>query len=115
MTNLNKKTENAIVKILTDDIIYTRIEDALFRLHNAFNPSNSQDIDSKFTYEYSGYSTAFDILGIDKHDELAEILGIVTYEMKQASNESADVLASKIYHNWLNEIKNYFLTQKQVA
>ncbi len=104
--------EKIILQILTDDIIFTRIEYVMFKFHNVFAPDNSQDIDSEFTMKYGGYATAFDILGIDKHSKLGEILGELTYKMKDQSEERADILAQKIYSKWLDEIKNYFLTKK---
>ncbi len=120
--NLQKNAENGksvqstqekiILQILTDDIIFTKIEDVMFKFHNVFDPDNAEDPDGEFARKYNGYATAFEMLGIDLYGKLGEILGELTYNMKNESEERADILAQKIYAKWLDEIKNFFLIKK---
>jgi hypothetical protein len=104
----NEVVNTLIVNILKDDIIMHRIEDVMFRFHNAFHPEKREGVDSEWTWGFSGYNTALCLLQVDDEEDLCNILCEINFRMKNNSIENANILAEKIYFRWLVEIKNYY-------
>lgn len=113
MTNLNKKTENAIINIIADHVIYARFSDGIHTILNASKPDKTFNT---LETDYMGVNNALILLGVEDK-KLYSILEHSFYDTVCTLNELSESkkLAKTIYHNWLNEIKNYFLTKKQVA
>ncbi|WP_233881879.1 hypothetical protein [Tenacibaculum piscium] len=114
-TNLNKNQEQAtvIVKIITDHIVFTRIQDGMHSVLNCFNPDGEL---KEFNAEYSGIDTALMLMGVN--DEM--LIGRLhdSYYNGVFGNSSmmvATELAKVIYVEWLCDIKNHFLTVEKLA
>lgn len=102
--------EKAIVNIIADNIVFSRIYDGMHTVLNSFDPTKG-DMDLKA--EFNGIDIAFTLLDIADED-LCGILSETYHNIVCDSDElrPADELAVVIYYEWLTEIKNYFLTKK---
>lgn len=99
--------QKEIIQILCDDVVFFRIEEAMFKIHNIFQPDKMRSIDSEWTHQFYGYSTAFLLMGVDGNDDICSILSDIAYDMKSESGKNALTLARNIYYRWMIEINNY--------
>lgn len=114
MVAINNKTiENAVVGIICDHIIMERVASAIMTANSAFYPK--QDDEGFSPYDnYGGFYNAFLVLGISEEEVLRPRLSDKLNEISYNSEESAKILAVKIYKEWLVEIKNYFVEVKNM-
>ena len=114
-TVTNNVKEKAIIKIISDFIIWHRVNKGVETMLNAFNPSEyTYDFDTD--HKFHGYTIAWDLMGVSDEPmrngvELGMNLHDVLNEAMK-SQEPANVIAERIYIDWLVEIRAYY-TQKE--
>ncbi len=101
-TRVYSQQEEAILGILSDCIIWERIGDGMFIAVNAFN-LNANEYEFEPQWEYHGYSNVFRMLNIYDKDALVDKLS-TNFQNHYNSKERADVLAKKIYDDWMKII-----------
>lgn len=114
MQTKNELQQRAIINILSDHILWVRVEECLFKISNAFNPSKKECMDWTAEDNFHGYTTALMLLGIENNEDLCSELCDVTSKMISESENASTELAKDIYFEWLVAIKNFF-TLKSVA
>lgn len=103
-----KNTEGSIiVAMITNNIIFERISDGLFTIHNAFNTKVAEMPSAEFQNEYRD-GIVFEMMGITKNDELCDKMYTLYFEYCQ-KKQDAKSLAQEIYIEWLCIIKNHFV------
>ena len=112
VSNSNDAQSQVIIKIIKDDIIFCRVEDLMYQISKVFAPAKRECYNWEAFEKYSGYTVAFEILGITEEDNLCGILSDLNFDMKYQNEQPADELAKQIYFKWLIEIKNYYTKQK---
>lgn len=111
--SLQNKQDQIIIQILSDFILWYRIEDGMWKAINAFNleqPSSDFEPDMK----YNGYSSALMVMGVDSENEedlSSKLEDIVWEKMKERGN--ADELAETIYIEWLSVLRKHERIVKQ--
>lgn len=101
----------AFVEVLTDTIIFFRIEDVMFRLQNVFSPCLKQRLDWEAESNYSGYGIIYTVLNIRDENDLCSLLSNATHDMMYKNEDNAEELAVKIFTLWHHQIKIYFSTK----
>ncbi|WP_185269455.1 hypothetical protein [Chryseobacterium bernardetii] len=99
--------KTAILKIISDEVMNFRIDDAITKLHNCFAPFLRKDADWDGLNKINGYTVAFYILGITEEDELCEKLFETLYEHGYNNLFDAELVANVIFQNWVSEITNH--------
>ncbi|SHH95718.1 hypothetical protein SAMN05421866_0024 [Chryseobacterium oranimense] len=99
--------KTAILKIISDEVMNYRIDDAITKLHNCFAPFLRKDADWDGVNKRNGYTVALHILGIADDDELCEKLFTTLYEHGYNSLFDAELVANVIFQNWVYEITNH--------
>jgi hypothetical protein len=115
MTSKDKTTEKAVINIISDHILWSRMELAVFKIHNVFNPGKKDGYDWEADQNYYGYSTALLLMSIENDHELIDVLSTITFDMICQSDENSKDLAKNIYIEWLNEIANYYTSKNEVC
>ncbi|MFV0377770.1 MAG: hypothetical protein ACK5JD_10780 [Mangrovibacterium sp.] len=110
---VSDQTEQAIIGILSDHIMWFRVSNGMFKVINAFHPSECEN-DFTPDFNFHGYSNAFKVLGIWDEDELVNKLTQIYLDNYLDSEENAETLAHKMYFEWMVIIRNYF-TKKTAA
>ena len=103
----------SFIEILKDYIIFFRIEDAMFHLHNVYAPYLKEGLDWEADSRFSGYVSIFKILNIHNEDELCSMLGDLIFHTISDNPDEAGKLAEKVFILWEHEIKKYFSTKNQ--
>lgn len=100
--------KTAILKIISDEVMNYRVDDAITKLHNCFAPFLKTDPNWDGINKRNGYTIALCMLGITDEDELCEKLFQIMYEHGYNSLFDAELVANVIFQNWVYEITNYF-------
>lgn len=100
--------KTAILKVISDEVMNYRIDDAITQLHNCFAPFLKKDPNWDGINKRNGYTIALCMLGITDEDELCEKLFQIMYEHGYNSLFDAELVANVIFQNWVYEITNYF-------
>lgn len=104
------KTEEAIIGILTDYIIWRRVECGVHKMLTAFDPQ-SNECEFEPDALYKGQKNAFILMGIYDDDSLCSKLSRITWDIFN-KNEKADEVAKSVYVDWLVAIREYYVEKK---
>lgn len=106
-----QRTEKAIIDILKDYILWYRMDKGMRLILNAFHPAEYNH-EFETDYKYSGYIIAYDLMGVSDEPTNNEVdLGADLHKILSDiidSDEPANVLAERIYIDWLVEIRQFY-------
>lgn len=105
--------KNAILKILSDDVMSYRIDHSIQKLYNCFAPFEKIDPDWDGLNKRNGYQSAITLLGLENENDLCDKLFNIVYEHGSNNQFNAEMVANVILQTWEFEIKNYFSTKNQ--
>lgn len=98
----------AVIGIINDAIIFTRISCKMYDILNIFEPKNGEH-EFELEHNYSGINNAFDIMKV-KDEKLEIILGSIYWDLVLTGHcidDKADELAKNVYSQWIEAIKKY--------
>lgn len=108
----NSTTRDAVVKILSDSLLFEQATNQVFACLKFFSPVHSLTTDDI----YHGYTTALDVLDITDGVLRSYLSNVYNEHAEKCDGTNYGDLANIIYLEWLHSIKEYYVSSsKNVA
>ncbi len=109
----DNQREEAIIGIISDHILWHRIEEGMHKILNSFDPIESS-CEFEVNNHYNGIYNAYELMGLFKDDDICGRLSNIFYEMVEQTGKAHE-LARLIYVDWMVAIREYYTSLKEVA
>lgn len=105
--------DSLIIGMITNNIIFERINDGLNLIHNSYDRKELKAADSEFQNHYNP-TLIFKYMGIDGEKDLCIDLYDVFYQMCQKKKDASS-LTHDIYAKWHKIMKKYFKQSSKIS